>query len=40
MNKRQLLNSEVLPKINKIIKYKIIPKKIKFKFMDLLEDDV
>jgi hypothetical protein len=40
MNKRQLLNSEVLPKINKIIKYKIIPKKIKFKFMDLLDEDV
>jgi len=40
MNKRQLLNSKVLPKINKIIKYKIIPKKIKFKFMDLLDDNV
>ena len=38
MNKRQLLNSEVLPKINKIIKFKIMPKKIKFKFMDLLDD--
>jgi hypothetical protein len=39
MNKRQFLKTAVYPKINDIIKYKIIPKKIKFKFLDLLEDE-
>tara|TARA_B110001469_G_C9647287_1_gene327884 strand:- start:2726 stop:3688 length:963 start_codon:yes stop_codon:yes gene_type:complete len=39
MNKRQFLKTPVYPKINEIIKYKIIPKKIKFKFLDLLEDN-
>ena len=38
MNKRQLFQKGIYTKINKIIKYKIIPKKIKFMFLDLLED--
>ena len=37
MNKRQFFQTDVYPKVNNIIKYKIIPKKIKFKFLDLLE---
>ena len=37
MNKRQFFQTEVYPKVNDIIEYKIIPKKIKFKFLDLLE---
>ena len=38
MNKRQLFQKGIHAKINKIIKYKIIPKKIKFMYLDLLED--
>ena len=38
MNKRQFLKTAIYPKINEIIKYKIIPKKIKFKFLDLLDN--
>ena len=37
MNKRQFFQTEVYSKVNNIIEYKIIPKKIKFKFLDLLE---
>jgi hypothetical protein len=39
MNKRQFFKTAVYPKINEIIKYTIIPKKIKFKFLDLLDDE-
>jgi hypothetical protein len=39
MNKRQFFQTKVYPKINDIIGYKIIPKKIKFKFMDLMDNE-
>ena len=39
MNKRQFFRTKVYPKINDIIGYKIIPKKIKFKFMDLMDEE-
>ena len=39
MNKRQFYKNLVYQKIKDIISYKIMPKKIKFLFMDLLEDE-
>lgn len=39
MNKRQFYQNLVYKKIKDIISYKIMPKKIKFLFMDLLEDE-
>lgn len=39
MNKRQFYQNIVYQKINTIIGYKNMPKKIKFLFMDLLEDE-
>lgn len=39
MNKRQFYQNLVYEKIKDIISYKIMPKKIKFLFMDLLEEE-
>ena len=39
MNKRQFYQNVVYTKIRDIISYKVMPKKIKFLFMDLLEDE-
>jgi len=39
MNKRQFISSGVYEKVKTIISNKIVPKKIKFKFMDLMENE-